>query len=637
MKARGLIATLAAAGALAAIQAGAYGQLSPLNDLLALGQGTGDSPPEAPLVRRAEPPLVATPLVPCGPGSREQPDVDGRVPEGSAKDGLNCNLTLVGHQGTEGGFKVLRYIDRKGRECAFYDTTLMFPFNALNPGAGSEGVAVLDMSDPAHPRQTETLTTPPMLSPHESLNLNARRGLLAAVNGNLTTEPGLVAIYSVRDDCRHPELQSLAPVARYGHESGFSADGKTFYATSTALRAITAVDVTDPKAPHAIWQGNVYSHGMTLSGTGNRAYIADPGNDRPGNMLILDTSEIQARKDKPRTREISRLTWKSASIPQNAIPFTRDGRRYVLEIDEYTQGTASPSGDRDAVGGARIIDISNEKRPRVVSNMRLRINQPAEHRAAREAGDPGTGNPAQGYAAHYCNVPTSVDPLVVACSFIASGLRVFDITDIRHPTEIGYYVAPPQPRSENGYTNSDFAMSKPAFAPRRREIWWSDGTTGFNVLRVAKRVWPTRRTGCLARRSPIGPRNIGRVRLGLSRRALLRRLPAPRRRSKRSWSWCVKGGKGRVSAAFTRRGRVALVATTAPHHGNRRVHPGTRVRILRRAYPRLRAVGRRLVRANPRSRRLFGVRRGRVRYVAVTFRRTIARRARLRAYLRLAL
>jgi LVIVD repeat-containing protein len=486
MRRRGLIALLAAAVVLAVAQAVAYGELTPLNDLFALGQGSGDSPASAPIERRAEPPLVATPLAPCGPGSHEQPGVDGRVPAGSAKDGLKCNLTLVGHQGTEGGFKVLRYVDQQGHECAFYDTTLLFPLNALNPGAGSEGVAVLDMSDPAHPVQTDTLKTLPMLSPHESLNLNPTRGLLAAVNGNPTTEPGLVAIYDAHADCRHPVLQSLAPVARYGHESGFSSDGKTFYATSTALQAITAVDVTDPKQPHAIWQGNVYAHGMSLSGDGNRAYVADP----KGNMLILDTSEIQARKPDPKAREVSRLTWASASIPQNAIPFTENGKPYLLEFDEYTQGTLSPTGDRDAVGAGRIIDISDETQPRVISNLRLQINQPADHHAATVAGDPGTSNPAQGYAAHYCNVPTRVDPKIVACSFIASGLRVFDIRDLLHPKEIGYFVAPPQPRSENGYMASDFAMSQPAFAPERREIWFSDGTSGFYVVRVAKEVWP---------------------------------------------------------------------------------------------------------------------------------------------------
>jgi hypothetical protein len=238
------------------------------------------------------------------------------------------------------------------------------------------GVAVLDMSNPAKPVQTATLTEIPMLSPHESLNLNPKRGLLAAVTGNPSTYPGLVSIYDVSKDCRHPVLQSTSAVARLGHESGFSPDGKTFYATGTARESITAVDVTNPKEPHAVWQGNVVSHGMTLSDDGNRAYIADPD----GNMLILDTSQIQARKPDPRTREVSRLTWASASIPQNAIPFTRSGKPYVLEFDEYTQGTTSPGGDRDVVGAGRIIDISDETKPHVVSNLRLAINQPAAHR-----------------------------------------------------------------------------------------------------------------------------------------------------------------------------------------------------------------------------------------------------------------
>jgi hypothetical protein len=359
-------------------------------------------------------------------------------------------------------------------------------------------VAVLDMSRPSHPRKTATLTTPPMLSPHESLNLNAKRGLLAAVNGNPATEPGFVAIYDVRSDCRHPQLDSLGAYARLGHESGFSADGRTFYATSTAYKAITAIDVTHPKHPTAVWQGNILSHGMSLSANGKRAYLADPGNPvngTRGGLLILDTSQIQARKANPRTREVSRLTWPSVSIPQNAIPFTRHGRPYLLEIDEYNQSTLNPNGDPDVVGAARIIDISNERHPFIVSNLRLAIDQHAAHARATKAGDPGTSNPAQGYAAHYCNVPRRTNPKVVACSFIASGLRVFDISRLRHPKEIAYYVAPPRKRSENENTSSDFAMSKPAFAPRRREIWWSDGTSGFYVLRVAKSVWPHARQG----------------------------------------------------------------------------------------------------------------------------------------------
>ena len=122
----------------------------------------------------------------------------------------------------------------------------------------------------------------------------------------------------------------------------------------------------------------------------------------------------------------------------------------------------------------------------------------------------------------------------------------------------------------------------------------------------------------------------------MTRHALLRRVPAPRRRTRRSWRWCVKGGKGMVSAAFTRRGRVAVVSTSAPRHGNRRVRPGARTRVLRRAYRHSRALGHGLVRAGPRSTQLFGVRRARVRYIAVGSRTTIARRKALRTYLRYA-
>ena len=324
------------------------------------------------------------------------------------------------------------YFDGAGHECAYYDTALLFPLNAFNVNSKGVGVVVLDMADPAHPKQTDLLTEFPMLSPHESLALNTRRGLLAAVSGNPSTYPGVVSLYDASADCRHPQLQFTKPLARLGHESGFSQDGRTFYATGTATTSITAIDVGDTKSPHAVWQGNVTSHGMSLSDDGNRAYIADPsGRD----MAILDTSAIQASKADPQVKEISRVTWAPASIPQNAIRFTAGGHPYVLEFDEYNASTLG-SGSADDVGAARIIDIGDETHPKVIANLRLQVNQPAEHKAA--SGDPGAFNSAQGYAAHYGNIPTRTDPKIVACSFIASGLRLFDISDLVRPKEIGY-------------------------------------------------------------------------------------------------------------------------------------------------------------------------------------------------------
>ena len=126
---------------------------------------------------------------------------------------------------------------------------------------------------------------------------------------------------------------------------------------------------------------------------------------------------------------------------------------------------------------------------------------------------------------------------------------------------------------------------------------------------------------CLARRARIGSHGIGRVRLGATRRQLLRRAPSPRRRTRRSWRWCVDRSRGAVRAVFTRRGRVALVATTAPGHHAGRFHPGARTRSRSRGYVRRRHL-------------LIGVRRGRVRYLAVASARLVRSRRPLRAYLR---
>jgi BNR repeat protein len=147
------------------------------------------------------------------------------------------------------------------------------------------------------------------------------------------------------------------------------------------------------------------------------------------------------------------------------------------------------------------------------------------------------------------------------------------------------------------------------------------------------------RRRCLSRRSPIGPRNIGRIRLRYTRRRLLRLPVKPLRRTRRSYRYCVKGGSGRLSAVFSSRsarGRVRLVTTSARGHGNRRVRVRSPAASFRRAYPNRRRIGRGLYRAEPRSPRIFGLRRGRVRFIAVADRRLLRSRRLLRRYLRLA-
>ena len=409
------------------------------------------------------------------------------MPADVPDDGYVCNTALVSHEGSAGGFKVERFVDAAGHQCAYYDTTLLFPVQAIQQLRDqSTGVAVVDMTDPGHPVRTETLKTPAMQTPHESLVLNEKRGLLVAVMGNPAFNPGVVDVYDVNADCRHPVLQSSSPVGLLGHESGFAPDGNTFYATSLFNGSITAVDLTDPKLPRPLGVYNYPSHGFALSRDGNRGYIAAYNEG----LVVVDTSEIQSRAESPQMPAISQLDWPYRSVPQINIPVTIGGRPYLVEVDEFAtdeEGNYQLEGNGPHVGAARIIDISDEREPAVVSNIRLEVNQPKYRDEI--GGDPGASSPVQGYAAHYCGVPRQDDPPIVACSFIASGLRVFDIRDPYNPKELAYFVAPPAP-SPVVAERSNFAMSKPSFDVARRTVWYTDGNSGLYAVRLTNGVWP---------------------------------------------------------------------------------------------------------------------------------------------------
>ncbi len=443
-----------------------------------------------------------TPQAACGPGAAPETGVQGRVPQsdydsGRAAKGYRCNTRLVAHQGQTGGFKVLRYTDAQGHTCAFYDSTLLFPKDVPFTAGSGIGVVVLDMDHPAHPQQTTMLTSPAMLTPHESLLLNQRRGLIAAVSGNAATEPGILDVYDVHSNCRQPVLQSSTPTALLGHESGWASDGMTFYASSTGGQTLVALDLSDPTAPVPVFeQAGVNYHGMRLSKDGNTLYAANIGNPdtgarfSTGGLRILDVSEIQARQPNPQVHILSDLTWPEHSIPQVSEPFIKHGRRYLLEVDEFAN-YALDAGSSQAtapVGAARIIEVTDPTKPRIVSDLRLAVHQP-QARQGDQQNDPGAASFVQGYAGHYCSVPTRRHPKLVACSMIVSGLRVFDISTLSKPVEVGYFnkpltgVLPGNPTAEGGY-----AMSEPAWDVARRTVWYSDGNTGFYAVRLTNGV-----------------------------------------------------------------------------------------------------------------------------------------------------
>lgn len=415
--------------------------------------------------------------------------MQGRVPpadhaSGRAAQGYRCNTKTVGRIGVKGGYRVERYVDAAGRECAYYDTTLLYPTNAVSPGGVPTGTDVIDMTDPAKPVRTATLITPAMQTPHESVSLNQNRGLLGAVMGSPVTAPGILDLYDVSQDCRTPVLRASSPAGILGHEGNFAPDGLTFYASALDGGELTAIDVSNPMVPVPLWTERFVAHGVSVRDDGNRAYLA-----RRGGLVILDTTQIQRRVPNPSVPVVSTLKWYPMTTPQITIPVSIDGRSYLIEMDEF--GSASEGSPiEDIVGAARIIDIADETKPVVISNIRLDVHT----RANREAisGDQnfsGRGD-FQGYAGHYCGVPQRDEPGIVACTFIESGLRVFDIRDPLNPKEIAYHNEPVEKAFPDDELPTTYAMSSVAFVPERSEIWYSDGNSGFIAVQVTNDVWP---------------------------------------------------------------------------------------------------------------------------------------------------
>jgi hypothetical protein len=148
------------------------------------------------------------------------------------------------------------------------------------------------------------------------------------------------------------------------------------------------------------------------------------------------------------------------------------------------------------------------------------------------------------------------------------------------------------------------------------------------------RVGAVAKSTCLARRSPVGPARLGRLELGLTRK----RLAASRRlaavlpvKSSRRYRYCVKSSSQPVTAVFGKGTRVELVIARAGRYGNRGVHPGVTLRKAKRTFSGLRRVSGGVYRLSGHSRRILGIRKGKVRYVGVASKRALASKRLLRA------
>jgi len=408
--------------------------------------------------RRPSPSLSApVPKAHCGARDHTEGGLQGQTTplersSGDSRKAYNCNVELVGQFQGEGNYS------QDGpayyRNCAYIAT------DNVNAQQVHQGVVVVDVSDPKHPKPTAYLNdTAAMLTPHETLRAHAGRGILVAAQYN---GPGF-AVYDISKDCRHPVLKANINLpGSIGHMGNLTPDGLTYYLGQNfegVGSPVYIVDLTDPanpkQLPSWVYQGNGRPHGEWFSPDGTRMYAGQAGQygnvgntafgTGPDGLVIEDVSDYQLRRSNPQIRIISTLFWDDQGTVEEQRPITQNGRRYVVSSDE--SGGAGGVGGLAAAcargaaawGYPNIIDITDEKNPVIVAKIRLEVNMPANcSKMLNDPPDVGEAS-APAYNNERCEPDRIDNPRMLACAFQYGGLRIIDVSDLLHPKEIAYY------------------------------------------------------------------------------------------------------------------------------------------------------------------------------------------------------
>ena len=415
--------------------------------------------------------LASVPKAICSSTDHTESGLQGETSQqerfsGDSETAYNCNLELVGEEPQDtyqGAYSQdgPAYYD----VCAYYGT---------DRGATTgQGIKVIDASDPRHPQVVTQLTdSAAALAPHETVATNAKTRLLVAAQ----TTGSQFAVYDI-SDCRHPVLKGTvdASSTSFHHMGAFAKDGKTYYASQNFQGIggfVYPFDVSDPAHPVSLppWQylGDGRPHSLTLNSSnflpgvaeGTLAFVGQnvqfPYATGGDGLVVEDVSDYQMRLPNPQIRIISTL-FSPLGGAESMIQVKIKGHPYIVTTDEAGGAGGRPDGWAGACargaspfGFPQLVDIADPTNPKIVSKLRLEVNDPANGAAllAETPPDapgtaPGTNLPANSGTTNYseetCVPDNPDDTKMLACSFQNAQLRVFDVSDPTQPKEIAYW------------------------------------------------------------------------------------------------------------------------------------------------------------------------------------------------------
>jgi hypothetical protein len=365
-----------------------------------------------------------------------------------------ANVHLVGRLDLEGGGMV----DVRG--------TLAVVGHMEPPYA----TTLIDVADPARPRILARIPVRPGTHSHKARLC----GNILAINVEQYGGDGTagLALYEVSDP-RHPRetafyrMGGLSSGGTGVHRFQMDCERRLIYAGGSADgfqgNFVLIIDIDDPARPREV--GRWWMPGQRLAaeeknastGAAHRTHHPLRLGDRLYVSLWYEGFAILDISDPARPRLVSHVADRPAggAPTHTALPVGHRimGRNWLVVFDEEIGG-GKPSAHM------RLYDITDERHPALAATFQV-------------PPDP-SGKTGGRFGAHQPHEFVGTDNLVYAAWF-SGGLRVIDISNPYKPKEVGHYI----PSPERG---ARFAESNDVFVDGRGIIYLIDRASGLDIL-----------------------------------------------------------------------------------------------------------------------------------------------------------
>jgi len=366
------------------------------------------------------------------------------------------------------GLKEVAYFDCPGGGQVVVDRNVAYIAHMKAP----HGTTLVDVSDPAAPRQLATIEVPPGTHSHK---VRAQNGLMLVNREAHGTNPGGsgaprgLGIYDVSNPGRPREITLWRSGGSGVHR--FTFDGRYAYISPEmdgyVGNIVMILDLKDPARPQEVgrwWMPGQWTAGgetPTWSGRqhrchhpirlGNRLYVSY----WHGGFVILDI------EDMAKPTFLSGLDWSPPFITPThtalPVPFPLHGRRVMIAADEDVAKL-----EPGAPSFLWLVDITDERHPTPFASFQV-------------AGIDGEPQPEFTGCHQPCERVTGTE---IPVAWFAHGLRIVDIAQPHAPREVAHFL-PAVPEGSSRVSSNDVEVDE------RGLLYLIDRGRGLHILERA--------------------------------------------------------------------------------------------------------------------------------------------------------